>query len=412
MRPLLTLSLWLAAGVAAAQPAPLAVSVDCPGVVPGCDAAFFQTETPWARFVRDPADADVAILIVAQPTGGGGRRYDLSASGRRGPRAGRRDTLVAFAEPGATGDAQRRVLLGRLHAVLVPFVAASPLGDGLRVAVDAPGGGAPPAARDPWRGWTFSTSLRGNAEAEDSYTELSANLSASAARVTDDWILRLTVFGSQDVDRFELSDSTALTVSNHSLGSFGVLVRTLSPRTGAGVYYVAERSTFQNYDFRAELAPGFEANLYPYAEATRRQLRFQYEAGAATAVYADTTLFGRTAETYPFHEAELMAIFAQPWGSVDAEIEFNQLLDRPGTYQLELSGEVSMRLFRGLTFDVEGSGALIRNQINLARGAGATDEEVLTRQRELATGYRFYAFVGLSYTFGSAFNPVVNMRFE
>ena len=43
--------------------------------------------------------------------------------------------------------------------------------------------------------------------------------------------------------------------------------------------------------------------------------------------------------------------------------------------------------------------------------AGASGEEILTQQRELATGYDYFASVGLSYTFGSISNPVVNERF-
>jgi hypothetical protein len=40
-----------------------------------------------------------------------------------------------------------------------------------------------------------------------------------------------------------------------------------------------------------------------------------------------------------------------------------------------------------------------------------TREEVLLRQTQLATGYRARAYAGLSYTFGSVFNNVVNPRF-
>ena len=400
----------LAGAAAGAQPAPLAVSVDCPGYVPGCDTVFFQTETPWARFVRDPADADAAVLVVAQGTGDGGTRYELSAASRR---TGRRDTLVAFARPDATPDAQRRLLLGRLHLALVPFLASSPLADGIRLHVDAPPAGAPPppASADPWRGWTFRLSLNGSAQAQQSVASRFVNVSARASRVTERWIVRGSVYGNESRTRFDLADSTTLAISNGGVGAFGVVVRSVSPRAGVGVYTVVERSTFENYALRAELAPGVEANLYPYGESARRQLRLQYELGAATAAYVDTTIFGRTAETFPFHELELKAIFAQPWGSLDARAEVNQVLGRANTYRAELGGNVSLRLRRGLTLDVSASAARIRDQINLVRG-DATDEEVITQRRELETGYQMFAFVGLSYPFGSAFNPAVNVRFD
>ena len=38
-------------------------------------------------------------------------------------------------------------------------------------------------------------------------------------------------------------------------------------------------------------------------------------------------------------------------------------------------------------------------------------QEILVRRRQLETSYNFFAGVGLSYTFGSIFNNIVNPRF-
>ena len=42
---------------------------------------------------------------------------------------------------------------------------------------------------------------------------------------------------------------------------------------------------------------------------------------------------------------------------------------------------------------------------------GATEEEILLHQRQLATQYDYFASVGLRYTFGSIYSNVVNPRF-
>jgi hypothetical protein len=42
---------------------------------------------------------------------------------------------------------------------------------------------------------------------------------------------------------------------------------------------------------------------------------------------------------------------------------------------------------------------------------GATAEEVLLRLRRLQSGYEYDLQVGLTYTFGSIFNTIVNPRF-
>ena len=58
-------------------------------------------------------------------------------------------------------------------------------------------------------------------------------------------------------------------------------------------------------------------------------------------------------------------------------------------------------------------GVKSRNMLTDAEFADITAHllEVLLRQRELATGYRFFVSGGISYRFGSIFNNVVNPRF-
>ena len=52
-----------------------------------------------------------------------------------------------------------------------------------------------------------------------------------------------------------------------------------------------------------------------------------------------------------------------------------------------------------------------RLDIVMAR-LGYTDEEILLRQRELGTEFRYWLSFGLSYRFGSIYNNAVNPRFE
>ncbi|MGH7471956.1 MAG: hypothetical protein ACRENP_28730, partial [Longimicrobiales bacterium] len=66
--------------------------------------------------------------------------------------------------------------------------------------------------------------------------------------------------------------------------------------------------------------------------------------------------------------------------------------------------------FRGLEVGVHGGYSWIRDQIALRKGS-SDQVDVLLRRRELLTGYDYQAGIGLSYTFGSIFNNVVNPRF-
>jgi len=78
--------------------------------------------------------------------------------------------------------------------------------------------------------------------------------------------------------------------------------------------------------------------------------------------------------------------------------------------RLVVSGELSLRIYKGLSLDIEGRYSKIRDQLSLPRGE-ATLEEILLHQRELASGYYKSFEIGLSYRFGSVFSNVVNPRF-
>ena len=94
----------------------------------------------------------------------------------------------------------------------------------------------------------------------------------------------------------------------------------------------------------------------------------------------------------------------------NAAVDDTALLLDPTQRNTQLYGSASVRIIKGLNFNVGGSYSWIHDQRYLRKGS-ATKESVLLRQQALATSY-FYDFnFGLSYTFGSIFNNVVFPRF-
>jgi hypothetical protein len=91
-------------------------------------------------------------------------------------------------------------------------------------------------------------------------------------------------------------------------------------------------------------------------------------------------------------------------------VEFSQYLHDQGKYRIEVNGEIDFRVARGLTVTFDGNASRIRDQISLPR-RGATPEEVLLRLRQLRSGFQVGFSFGVSYSFGSIFNNVVNPRF-
>jgi len=110
------------------------------------------------------------------------------------------------------------------------------------------------------------------------------------------------------------------------------------------------------------------------------------------------------------HELSVSFDQRQPWGSVEFGAEWSQYFHDFSLYRLEVQGEVDFRITRGLSLNIDANASRIRDQISLPR-RGATPEEVLLRLRQLQSGYEVGASIGLTYTFGSLFNNVVNPRF-
>ena len=405
----LTALLLLLTAPLAAQDTPTAF-IDCQ--LRACDDDYFQTEVPFVRYVRDRADADIYVLVASDQTGGGGRRYTLYFQGQRAL-AGRVDTLTAQVTQDATEDDQRRVLAQRLAIGFVAIAAETPLADRLTITAataETSEGETDTPATDPWNSWVLR--LRGSGFFNGQQSVRSANTfgSITAERVTEALKLSVRLSGNYSRSDFEIDDTTTVTSTSSGYGLSGLGVRSLSTHWSAGLRAGARTSTFQNYDLVVTGGPAIEYNVFPYSESTRRQLRFLYGVGIEVADYTEETIFFKTSEFLVDHGLTTAVEFQQPWGSVDLSFDLSQYLSRPDQYRADLFGGLNLRLVRGLSFNINGSYALVRDQIELP-AAGATPEEILTQQRALATSYRYFASVGLTYSFGSIFNPVVNPRF-
>ena len=189
-----------------------------------------------------------------------------------------------------------------------------------------------------------------------------------------------------------------------------LLVKSLGEHWSAAVRGRWNSTTFLNQDRALRAGAGVEYSVFPYRESSRRELTAQLTLGVANFDYVKTTIFDKTGETVG--DAFFITRFnaRQPWGSMDTSFESTIYLHDPGRHRLAVDGGLDVRLFKGFSLNVDGSASRIRDQLYLPAG-DATDEEILLRRRQLATGYRYQFSVGFSYTFGSIFNNIVNTRF-
>lgn len=391
-----------------AAPRPVRLFLDCQRE---CDIEFTRTEIPWVDHVRDRADADVHVLVTTRSTAASAREFTLTFIGLK-EFANLTDTLVTVSPESDSEDRRRRVVTEALKRGLVRYVARRPGSERLTVTYAAPGGTAAAArpTRDRWNLWVFRTRANGYFNGEESSRFINLNGSVSANRISPAWKANVSLDGNYGESNFTFQNGTKFNSYSHGYGARELIVKSMGPHWSAGQRASISASTYQNMKLAFRFAPAVEYNIFPYAESTRRQLRLQYAIGATHYRYEDTTIFDKTQETRGDHSLLASLDLRQPWGSVSFSLEGAALLDDIKKNRVRFNPEFDIRLFRGLSLNLFGNVSLLRDQLYLSKG-GATDEEVLLRRRQLATSYQYFIGAGLSYTFGSIYNNVVNPRF-
>lgn len=386
-----------------------------------CDMDFLRTEITWVDHVRDRADAQVHVLVSRETTGGGGGLFTLEFIGLR-QFSGRTDTLTYLSGANDSPDTRRRGLTQVIGLGLVPFAARTGVADRLGVSYAAPAAAADPGAagaagateqpHDPWNFWTFRIGMNGNSsgESQQGFDYLSGNVTAN--RTTADWKINLSTNGSYNESRFEytVGDEFVRTKSiRRNYGGNALVVRSLTPHLSAGLRGSVSTSTFGNTRLSVSFSPAVEYNLVPYSESTRRSFTIQYSAGVRHADYREVTLFDQEEETRPIHTLGLNYTTRQPWGNVNIGVNGSQYLHDRSKYNTGIGGSTDLRLFRGFAFNIGGNYSRVRDQLHLP-ARDLTEQEILLRQRALATSYNYFVYGGISYRFGSIFSNVVNPR--
>jgi hypothetical protein len=371
-----------------------------------CDIDYIRQEITFVNYVRDRREADVHVLITTQPTGGGGTEYTLSFIGR-GEFVEINSTLKFFTQKTETEDEIRKKLVKTLRMGLVSFAANTPICD--RISVEFNEEVKPTAVEDKWNFWVFSLSASSFLNGESSMNMTSIYGDFSANRVTPESKLRLGLSGSYSENNFEIEDTT-ITSTSSSKSFSGLYVKSINDHWSVGGFLNLSSSTYRNIQLMVAPCPAVEYNFFPYSESTRRQLRCLYRIGYSFSDYREVTIFEKTKENLIFEGLSFTLELKEPWGTISTRLEGTHYFHDFSKNRLEISGDLSLRLVKGLSLNMFGSFSRIHDQLSLPKG-GASYEEILLQRKELATDYSYFAYIGLSYTFGSIYSNVVNPRF-
>ena len=375
-----------------------------------CDFDHFRREIPFVDWMRDRADAEVHVLGTSERTGGGGERFTFAFLGQ-GRFAGRADTLAYVSANTDTDPEVRDGLVRTVKLGLVPFLAATPDAERLRVTWEGPDRALlAGASTDPWDLWVFTLGLDGDFDGESEERSLAMEGEIEAERTSENVKLRFQLSGRYGRDEFDIPelDSTIVSVRKRS-GASARSVWSLDEHWSAGAAATVFRDTYYNLDLSVTAGPAIEYDIFPYSESTRRQITFQYQIGVGAYDFTEITVFGETSEVRPLHRADVGVEFRQPWGTVGASLAASQYLHDLEKHSVGLWANLEIRLFRGLGLEVYTRAERVKDQLYLS-GVGLTPEERLLRVRALETDFRYRLGIGLQYRFGSKVANVVNPR--
>jgi hypothetical protein len=396
----------------------LKVFIDCSST--WCDMSFIRTEINLVDFMLDRTAADVHVLITEQRTGSGGSKYQLIFFGQNRFR-NQQDTIHFNTDPNVTDFEERDMLIKYMKLGLAPYIAKTDAAkDAIisfkRTETEAnKKDSASKNTKDHWNYWVFRVGANGNINADEVYKDRRYSGNFSANRTTEELKVNFSFHASKNKSIFEYEDSAGVTqkisVNNHNYELSHYLVKSINTHWSYGYEADYNQSSFSNTKGQLFLRAAVEYDIFPYKEVNNRFFTISYSLTARSNHYYDTTIYNKIRETLFGHRADANISFNQKWGSSSVGINYHNYFRDWKLFHLGVNASIDIRITGGLSFNIYFYGALTRDQLNLPKG-GATEQEVLTRRRQIASGYTYYTSFGLTYRFGSKLNNFVNPRFE
>lgn len=391
------------------------VFIDCRNT--RCDINFIRTEIKFVDFLLDRLSADVHILINSRGTGGGGRSYEMVFYGQNRFEQ-MKDTIVYFENPVTTLSESRELLVQHLKLGLVPYLIKAKMTEGINVTVAGDSATGETTAtnrlKDPWNYWVITLRGDGTVNGEKVYTSFGYNGNLSANRVTEELKLGFSLYGSNSRTTYNFDTDTGAykfiaRTNNYGLNHY--LVKSLNNHWSAGYETIFTSNTFSNFKSQLYTRIAVEYDIFPYKQINNRYLAFSYGFITRFNSYYDSTIYDKLKETLFAHSLRMNFSLNKKWGNMNAGMAYHNFFHNWELNSFTINFSVNVRVTGGLSFYIASAGGLVHDQIYLAK-TGATQQEVLTRIRQLKSSYYFQNRFGISYRFGSKLNNFVNPRFE
>ena len=377
-----------------------------------CDNTFIKQNLGNVQFVRDQGQGDVHLFFLTQNNASGGRLYEIDFIGKNTFEA--INYKVSFStDTNMTSDDVRKRILEYIKLGLVRYWIEKGTLEGVSVSAPTPEVEEElnkTEVKDPWNYWVFRVGANGWFNGQESNKSSNVNFNVSAKRVTEKNKFSFRIGFNENKNTFTFDGEDIVSInSGKNLNVSDVI--SISDHWSVGAFGNLGTSTFGNYDFYWSFQPAIEFNFFKYEESAKKQLILSYRNGLRYNDYIERSVYAKDDELLWQHSILLGGSIRQEWGNINGEASFDQFLHDTTLNALNFYLGANVRLFKGFNFNVGGNYSITRNQINLPAG-NVSLEELLLQQQQLESGYNYWFNVGVSYSFGSIYNTIVNPRFN
>ncbi len=394
--------------------AKLKVFVDCRE---GCDVTFLKTEITIVDFVTDRTAADAHVLITSQPVGSGGKDYQLNFYGQNDYK-NYIDTIHFITKPNAPDAEIRQNLLQYLMLGFAPLIAKTSYASEIQISMKGKTATTEVAdtseTKDKWNYWVYTAALKGELNADQVYKTNIFSSDLSANRTTDKLKINFSAYGSLNNTTYNYSDgdtTTTYLVKNREFAFYHQLVKSLGPHWSIGYQAHLKNNTFTNTKLQLYFKPSIEYNIYDFKDVNNSLLVIRYGVDITNNHYYDTTIFDKISETLYGNKLSVTLTFNKKWGTINTGVHYRNFFKDTKLNSMGMSANADIKINGAFSFFVNINASLAHDQINLVK-SGATEQEVLTRKRQIASNFNYKTSFGISYRFGSILNNFVNPRFE
>lgn len=374
-----------------------------------CDYSFIRKEINYVNYVREPAESQVHVIVVETYTGSGGKEFNLMFLGKN-EFIGKNDTLKTATAVTNTADENRIEIVRNLKMGLMQYAMKTSSNQMINISSKQENSDNE-KVEDKWKSWVYNLSLSGWGNGEKNYNQLQLWYSASASKVTPKLKISFYASGFYKESKYVIDDTTTIRTYRKSYDFSHHTIKSINQHWSLGYFYTMYNNTYNNYKLSNSLKLGIEYNVFPYSQSASKLLVFRYKIGGNYHQYIDTTIYNQTQELLSTHSFGLGLNYISKWGSANTSVVYSNFLNDFSKNNLEINANLNVRIFKGLSFSAYVYVSVIHDQLSLSK-QGATYEEVLLQQHQLETQYSYSFNFGLTYTFGSIYNNVVNPRFD